>query len=94
MHPVSKKHRSFLFPFFAAGDLRRWRERLVKMSMILKIRAESGLLRVIATGEFSLEEAESTFLEILDAVARHKTPKILFDGRGLNGEPSTIEHFF
>jgi hypothetical protein len=63
------------------------------MSMILRISAESGLLRVIAIGEFSSEEAERTLLEILDAVARYKTEKILFDGRQLKGEPDTIERF-
>jgi hypothetical protein len=63
------------------------------MSMILRICAGSGLLRVIATGEFSLEEAKRTFLEILDAVARHKTEKILLDGRELTGEPDTIHRF-
>jgi type II secretory pathway component PulJ len=62
--------------------------------MILKIRVESGLLRVIATGEFSLEEAERTFLEMFDAVAQHKTPKVLVDGRELKGKPSTFERFF
>jgi hypothetical protein len=63
------------------------------MGMILRICAGSGLLRVIATGEFSLEEAERTFLEILDAVARHKTEKLLLDGRELKGEPDTIHRF-
>jgi hypothetical protein len=64
------------------------------MGMILRICTESELLRVIATGEFSLEEAERTFLEILDAVARHNTKKVLFDGRELKGDPRTIERFF
>jgi hypothetical protein len=64
------------------------------MGMILRIWAESGLLRVTATGEFSLEEAERTFLEILDAVAHHKAKKVLFDGRELKGDPETIERFF
>src|SRR5882672_11277262 len=63
------------------------------MSMILRICAESELLRVIAIGEFSTEEAKRTFLEILDAVARHRTEKILFDGRELKGEPNTIQRF-
>ena len=63
------------------------------MGMILRICAGSGLLRVIATGEFSLAEAERTFLEMLDAVARHKTEKILLDGRELQGEPDTIQRF-
>jgi hypothetical protein len=64
------------------------------MGMILRISVRSGLLNVTATGEFSLEEAERTFLEILDAVAQHKTEKILFDGRKLTGEPEYIERFF
>jgi hypothetical protein len=64
------------------------------MSMPVSIQPESGLLRVIATGEFSLKDAESTFLEVLDAVARHKTGKILFDGREIVGDPETIERFF
>ena len=51
------------------------------------------MLRVIATGEFSLEEAERTFLEMLDAIARHKAEKILLDGRALKGDPGTIQRF-
>ena len=62
--------------------------------MILRIRAGSGLLRITATGKFSLKEAKRTFLEILDAVSQHKTEKIIFDGRELKGEPERIERFF
>ena len=40
-----------------------------------------------------MAEAERTFLEMLDAVARQQTAKILFDGRALQGEPSTIQRF-
>ena len=47
-----------------------------------------------AVGEFSLEEAKRTFLEMLEAVARHKVRKVLFDGRGLAGEPKTMERFY
>lgn len=63
------------------------------MGIFLRISAGAGLLRVIAKGEFSLKEAERTFLQILDAVARHKTEKILFDGRELQGDPNTIQRF-
>jgi hypothetical protein len=63
------------------------------MSMSLRICAGSDLLRVIATGEFSLAEAERTFLEMLEAVARHKAKKILLDGRELQGEPTSIQRF-
>ena len=61
--------------------------------MTLKTYAESDLLRVIATGEFSLEEAERTFIEMLDAVEQHKKEKILFDGRQITGDPSIIQRF-
>jgi hypothetical protein len=66
----------------------------VKMSMKLKVCPESGFLRVDAVGKFSLGEAKRTFLEMLEAVAQHKVRKVLFDGRGLAGEPKTIERFF
>jgi hypothetical protein len=63
------------------------------MGMSVSIGAGSGLLRVIVTGEFSLAEAQRTFREILEAVARHHTEKILLDGRELKGEPTTIQRF-
>jgi hypothetical protein len=66
----------------------------VKMSMKLEICPESGFLRVGATGEFSLKEARRTFLEMLEAVALHKVGKVLFDGRGLTGEPEMMERFY
>ncbi len=61
--------------------------------MMLEIRAEAGFLRATATGEFSMEDAKRTFLEMLDAVAHHRAEKILMDGRKLKGEPKTIERF-
>ena len=64
------------------------------MSMCQEIRPDSDLLRVCVTGEFALEEAKRTFLEIMDAVALHKTKKVLFDGRTITGNPRTIERFY
>ena len=61
--------------------------------MRVSIGAGSGLLRAMVTGEFALEEAQRTFLEILEAVARHSTDKILLDGRELTGDPTTIQRF-
>jgi hypothetical protein len=66
----------------------------VSMSMKLEICPDLAFLRVRAVGEFSLEEAGRTFLEMLEAVARHKVRKVLFDGRGLVGEPKTMERFY
>ena len=64
------------------------------MSMILKISPKSGFLHVGATGNFSLVEAKRTFTEMLEAVAQNKIGKVLFDGRGLAGNPRIMERFY
>ena len=64
------------------------------MSMRLAIRPESGLLNVDAMGTFSLKEAKRAFVEMLEAVARHNTKKVFFDGRKLVGKPETMERFY
>jgi hypothetical protein len=64
------------------------------MGMVLKIIPEPGLLHVLAAGEFSLEEAKTTFLEILDAVLQYGSQKILFDLLQLKGEPEIMERFY
>ena len=64
------------------------------MAIILDIRLESEFLNVSAMGEFSLQEAERTFLEMLEAVARYKVEKVFFDGRELTGDPKTMERFY
>jgi hypothetical protein len=65
-----------------------------KMSMMLTISDEPGFLRVNVGGNFSLPEAKRTFIEILEAVARSKVDKVLFDGRGLAGNLETMERFY
>jgi hypothetical protein len=62
--------------------------------MLLAIRVEPGLLNVVATGRFSLKEAKRTFLQMLDAVALHKSKTVLFDGRELIGKPEIMERFY
>ena len=64
------------------------------MSMLLDIDLEPGVLHVVATGEFSLEEGKRTFLQMLAAVAVHKSNKVLFDGSKLTGNPETLERFY
>ncbi len=56
--------------------------------------AEQEFLHVTVTGEFSLKEAKQTFLEILEAVAANHSTRVLFDGRGITGEPTTIHRFY
>ena len=55
---------------------------------------DSDLLRVQATGEFSLEEAKRTFLEIMEGLALQGTKRVLIDGRTITGDPETIERFY
>ena len=63
------------------------------MSIGQEMRFESGVLRVDARGEFSLEEAKRAFLDMLGAVAQYRAEKVLFDGRNLKGKPERIERF-
>ena len=63
------------------------------MSLNVQVQAEPGLLRVLATGKFSLVEAKEKFIEMLDAVERNDAKKVLVDGRRVKGNPKTIERF-
>ena len=64
------------------------------MSVLQEMHFESGLLTVVARGEFSLEEAQRAFLEMLGAVAQYKAKKVLFDGRKLKGKPEIWQRFY
>lgn len=64
------------------------------MGMNIKTSAEPGFLRAEASGDFTLPEAKRTFLELISAVRRHKAEKVLFDGREITGEPTTMQRFY
>ena len=64
------------------------------MSIRQEMHFESGVLKVDARGEFSLEEAKQAFLDMLAAVAQYHAEKVLFDGRNLKGKPEHIERFY
>ena len=53
----------------------------------------TGILRVEASGEFSLEDAKKAFIEILKVAVYHKSGKILFDARNMTGEPNDFDRF-
>jgi hypothetical protein len=63
------------------------------MELALRIRADEGLLYATYSGDFSLGEAQRTFLQILEALQRHQVQKVLVDGRALAGEPKTMDRF-
>lgn len=64
------------------------------MSMSITVRNEPAFLLAEATGIFSIKEAKRTFLEVLEAVERYQSGKVLFDGSRLVGKPSTMERFY
>ena len=61
--------------------------------MAVRMQADSGVLRAVLTGEFDPQDAERTFVEVLDSVALKKADRILIDGRELLGEPDVIHRF-
>lgn len=64
------------------------------MSILQEMYFESGLLKVDARGEFSLDAAKHAFLEVLGAVVRYQARKILLDGRTMKGKPEDLERFY
>lgn len=64
------------------------------MEVSLRVDAERHLLTVIYSGDFSLAEAESTFLRLLDTLAEHNLIKVLVDGLQLVGHPEMLERFY
>jgi len=62
--------------------------------MIIKITVLPRILIVSAEGEFSLEAAKSTFLDIIDAIEHNQSERVLLDGREIDGNPTVIERFY
>ena len=50
-------------------------------------------LGVKLTGEFNLDEAQNSFLNLLEIAKREKTDKVLVDGTAVTGEPQTFQRF-
>jgi hypothetical protein len=62
--------------------------------MDLSTNNSSDLLYASLSGEFSLDEAKRTFLQILEGVERFEVKKVLVDGRAITGHPTTMERFY
>ena len=62
--------------------------------LTLKIMPETRVLRVSVSGDFSLEEAKRTFLEVIDAIRENRSEEVFVDGREVMGNPSVIERFY
>jgi len=66
----------------------------VHMNMTVTTIPHQTILHVVGQGDFTLDAAMRTFLEIVSAVDEHKSEKVLFDGRHIIGEPTIIERFY
>src|SRR5688572_13789571 len=55
---------------------------------------DNHLVRAVLAGPFSLADAETTFMTILDGLVRHRAEKVLVDGRAITGEPEPMERFY
>ena len=64
------------------------------MEITLRVDIKLQLLHVTYFGEFSLSEAQETFHEILDALAKERLRKVLVDGRQIVGDPEPLERFY
>lgn len=64
------------------------------MEVSFQVDAERGLLTANYSGDFTLAEAEATFLDLLDTLVEHNLKKVLVDGRQLLGHPEMLERFY
>jgi hypothetical protein len=64
------------------------------MTMIVNTTVKPDVLLVRVGGEFSLDEAKRTFLEIISAIEKNNSEKVLFDGREIKGNPTVIDRFY
>ena len=64
------------------------------IAMTFKVIPDSRVLHVSAAGEFSLDEAKQTFLEMIDSILENRSEKVFFDGRQVVGNPRVIERFY
>ena len=64
------------------------------MAFTCKIVPRPKVLHVLVEGDFELEEAKRHFLKIISALEEHGGKKVLFDGRGIDGDPAVVERFY
>ena len=63
------------------------------MELTLTFDDAQHLLRATYNGPYTLDEANATFLTILEAVVKHKAKRVLVDACRVTGEPNTSERF-
>ena len=64
------------------------------MSLKIATNASSNVLYVLNEGEFTLESAARTFLEVVVTAEENQCTKVLMDGRLVTGDPTIVERFY
>ena len=64
------------------------------MTVAISPACETGYLHVAIRGEFCVEDAQRTFLEVLEVAMRNRLFRVLLDGLEITGEPTVIERFY
>ena len=61
--------------------------------MKLEMKIEPTFLYAKLSGDFSLKEAKTSFLALMDAVAENRCKNVLVDGREVTGDVRLLERF-
>jgi hypothetical protein len=66
------------------------------MPMIITIETgdDADYLHAVIRGKFRLDEAQRTFLTLLEVVVRNRISRVLLEGLEITGKPTTIERFY
>src|SRR5688572_3392548 len=64
------------------------------MTITIESRKDAADLHAVVQREFRVDEAQRTFLTLLEVVVRDRICRVLVDGLEVTGEPTTIERFF
>jgi hypothetical protein len=90
------EHPGFCFPakgLYSAETRKLALLRDTKMEFTCAKIDGTEILNAKLTGQFNLDEAQNSFVELLESVKREKTDKVLVDGTAMTGEPEMFERF-
>ena len=63
-------------------------------NMTVRGTPSADFLYIIIEGDFDLDEATRNFGIALDMAVANHSRKVLFDGRGIVGEPSAVQRYY
>jgi hypothetical protein len=64
-----------------------------RSAMELRTFREPTYLRAVASGEFQIRPAQRQFMDLLDSMIQNGADRVLFDGRLVTGDLTTLERY-